>query len=174
MSDSNTSSEAVASPSLHFHTVGRVVAARWVAVGIAVALLLHASGTYLRGPQEVGPLICDDNGCAAALAETTDWLALLGFALFYAAMVLLLFLPYTRGHLAEDGTVTFSGGLWPSRRVPLSRIDRLVVGALAFRGLVIFQLNGSSRAFMAGPVDGIADLVAEARRRGAELSLDGV
>lgn len=174
MDDTDATAEALASAPLRLQTVARVVTVRWVAAGLAVALVVHALRTKLRGPQEVGPLVCDDNGCVRALAEGTSWLPLLAFGLFYAVMVLLIFLPYTRAQLAEDGIITFGGGLWPSRRVPLSGMDRVVVGALAFRGLVIFERRGPGRIFMAGPVDGLSDLVAESRRRGLELSLDGV
>lgn len=98
----------------------------------------------------------------------------MGAVLGLAILVLSLFGPATRATLRPEGHLTFAGGIVRQRAVDVRRIERISVGALYLRGLLFIHDGDGFPAVMLAPVDGIARLLDEARRRHIPIMLDGL
>lgn len=104
------------------------------------------------------------------------WLYALGVlvVLVLASTVLTVSGPASRATLTPEGQLAFAGGILPQRPVDRRDVERISVGALALRGLLFIHCGRRLPVVMLAPVDGITQVVDEARQRCVVITLDGL
>lgn len=171
-------------PRLRLQTVARALAMRWLALAglVLVAIVAIALASRATRPQGLDVMSCPEGsgGCQPMVVppapNADEWLYVLGvlLALALGGMVLAAFGPASQATLRPEGQLALAGGILPQQPVDMRAVERVSVGALAFRGLLFIHCGRRFPVVMLAPVDGTTRLVAEARQRGIVITLDGL